>query len=295
MSIYMTGFADEAAIDIDGQISATLELGWKNIESRAIDGINIHDLDDAAFEVVESKLKDANVCINCFGTTIANWGKQIDAPFESSLEEIKRAIPRMQRLGTKLVRVMSFAVLKGHGPDDQMKEERFERMREIVRLFGVEGITPVHENCMNFGGMSAGHTLELIENVPGLKLVFDTGNPVFTADRSKPEPCPRQSSWEFFHQVKDHIEYIHIKDGIWDAETETCNYTYPGEGEGDVIRITQDLIKSGYSGGISIEPHLGAVFHDSSITSDKKMMYAMYVEYGKRMESIIRTAGGTIS
>ena len=50
--MYFTGFADEAAKGIDGQIKATLDLGWHNIEARAIDGVNIHDLDDAAFDAV---------------------------------------------------------------------------------------------------------------------------------------------------------------------------------------------------------------------------------------------------
>ena len=34
--MYYTGFADEAAIGIDGQIRATKELGWKFIETRKI-------------------------------------------------------------------------------------------------------------------------------------------------------------------------------------------------------------------------------------------------------------------
>ena len=59
--MYMTGFADEAATGIDGQIKATRELGWKYIESRNINGKNIHDLSDADFDVVCGKLKDAGV------------------------------------------------------------------------------------------------------------------------------------------------------------------------------------------------------------------------------------------
>src|SRR6185503_15552096 len=38
VAMYLTGFADEAARDIDAQIRATLELGWRSIESRNIDG-----------------------------------------------------------------------------------------------------------------------------------------------------------------------------------------------------------------------------------------------------------------
>ena len=39
--MYLTGFADEAGKDIDTQIKATLELGWKNIELRAIGEKNL--------------------------------------------------------------------------------------------------------------------------------------------------------------------------------------------------------------------------------------------------------------
>ncbi len=280
--MYLTGFADEAAKDIDGQIKATLELGWKYIESRNIDGKNIHDITDEQFDVVCGKLADAGVAINCFGSAIANWAKKIDEPFDTSLGEARRAIVRMQRLGTKLVRIMSFAVLAGREPDDQMEQERFKRVRELVKMFADAGITAVHENCMNYGGMSWQHTLRLIENVPGLRLVYDTGNPVFTDDRGKPKPYPKQSSWEFYKNVREFIDYVHIKDGYWDTAEGKQVFTFPGEGQGDVWRIVEDLVKTGYDGGFSMEPHLAVVYHDASIKSDAEIMYNNYVEYGKR-------------
>lgn len=293
--MYLTGFADEAASSIDGQIAATKKLGWSNIESRAIDGTNIHDISEEKFEIVCAKLEEAQVNINCFGSAICNWGKKITDPFDITIEEIERTIPRMQRLGTKLIRIMSYAVLPDKGPDDQMEEERFKRLREVVKRFNDAGITPVHENCMNYGGMGYPYTLKLVENVPGLKLVYDTGNPVFTDDRSKPEPYPKQSSWEFYSNVKEFIEYVHIKDGIWNPETKKCEYTYCGEGEGDVVKIINDLVANGYDGGISIEPHLVHVFHeeDGSQASEEKMT-AAYVEYGKRITKIIEDAGGIL-
>lgn len=280
--MYLTGFADEASKSIDGQIKATLELGWKYIESRNIDGKNIHDITDEQFDIVCGKLADAGVEINCFGSAIANWGKKIDEPFDSSLAEAKRAIPRMQRLGTKLIRIMSFAVLADRERDDQMEQERFKRVRELVKMFADAGIMAVHENCMNYGGMSWQHTLRLLDNVPGLRLVYDTGNPVFTLDRGKPKPYPMESSWEFYKNVREFISYVHIKDGIWDAAQSKAVFTFPGEGNGDVWRIVDDLVKTGYDGGFSMEPHLAVVYHDASIKSDAEIMYNNYVEYGRR-------------
>lgn len=283
--MYLTGFADEAAKDFAGQIKATQSLGWRWIEARNVDGKNLHDISDAEFDRVCAQLAETDVGINCFGSAIANWGKSILDPFDSSLAEARRAIPRMKRLGAKLVRIMSFAVLKDRAPDDQEAPERFRRLRELVRMFGDEGLTPVHENCMNFGGMGWTYTRLLIENVPGLKLVFDTGNPVFTDDRTQPAPYPKQSAWEFYRQVRDAIAYIHIKDGVW--ENGQTRFTFPGEGQGDVRRIVKDLLSRGYDGGISIEPHLAVVFHDQSVQSEDSVRFENYVEYGRRMERLI--------
>ncbi|MBN1865113.1 MAG: sugar phosphate isomerase/epimerase [Victivallales bacterium] len=288
--MYYTGFADEAGAGIDAQIRATKELGWEFIESRNIDGKNIHDISDAEFDVVYGKLQEAGVKINCFGSAICNWAKKIDEPMTSSVEEVKRAIPRMKRLGTKMIRIMSFAVLPDRGPDDQMEVERFRRVSEICRMFNDEGLLPVHENCMNYGGMGWKYTLRLVENVPGMKLVYDTGNPIFSDDRTKPAPCPKQSSWEFYKNVKEHIAYVHIKDGVWDSQSNKSIFTFPGEGDGNVVEIVTDLVKSGYDDGFSIEPHLAVVFHDDSITAEDDIRYNNYVEYGRRFMKIVEKA-----
>jgi sugar phosphate isomerase/epimerase len=285
--MYFTGFADEAAKGIDGQIAATKALGWDCIESRAIDGTNIHDITDEEFDVVYGKLQDAGVKINCFGSCVANWAKQVDESFDSSLEETKRAIPRMQRLGTKLIRVMSFAWFKDRDVKDQMAEERFRRLRILVDMFQEAGIQPVHENCMNFGGLGWPWTLEMVENVPGLKLVFDTGNPVGADDRMKDAPYPKQSSWEFYDHVKEHIAYVHIKDGHFDATKDDLVCTWPGEGKGDVRRIVGDLLANGYDGGFSMEPHMAVIFHDASVVADPKVMFDNYVEYGQRFMKLV--------
>jgi len=292
--MYLTGFADEAAKDLAGQIRATRQLGWRGIESRAIDGTNIHDLSDAAFDQVCAQLQEAGVKINCFGSAIANWGKDIRQPMDVDLEQTRRAIPRMQRLGVKLIRIMSYAVIPDATVQDQMEEERFRRVATLTRMFLDAGIQPVHENCMNYGGMGWSFTEKLLDRVPGLQLVFDTGNPIFTLDRMQPKPHPYQSAWEFYSHVREHVTYVHIKDGKVDRTTGKAIYGWPGEGDGDVVRICQDLVSRGYNGGISIEPHMGAVFHDPTIVSDDQSRFATYVEYGRRMEKILLGLGARI-
>src|ERR1035437_6995731 len=153
--IYM-GIGDEAANNIDGQILATQDLGWKFLEPRGVQvpgfpKANFHDLPDAAFDLAVRKLEAAGINAYCFGSTIMNWANKVGDPFNLTLAEVKRAIPRMQRVGAKYVRIMSFKP----GEDDyRIPTEVFRRVKEVTDRFLDAGLQPVHENCMNYGGMS---------------------------------------------------------------------------------------------------------------------------------------------
>ena len=288
--MYLTGIADEASQDIEEQIKATKELGWNAIESRFVNGKNIHDISDEEFDDVYQSLEGSGVYINAFGSAIGNWGKDVRDDFSITEAEINRAIPRMKKLRAKFVRIMSYKVLEG---EEQFVEERIRRLRLIVEAFSAEGITAIHENCMNYGGMSWKHTLELVDAVPGMKLVFDTANPAFNLDRSKVGE-PWQDPWEFYQKVKQHIAYVHVKDCLNPSPENNDQEldVYPGEGDGRVLEIMTGLKNSGYSGGISIEPHLAAVFHSAdSINKTDEDPKEIYVHYGRCLMEMLDSIG----
>lgn len=288
----LTGFSDEAAPDLATQIKATKELGWDYISAREIDGKNIHDLSDAAFDAVCTQLNDAGVRIAEFGSLIGSWSKSISSDFDLTLAEVERCIPRMQRLGTRIVRVMSYA--QEPWGNDQHEEERFRRLREIVQRFSAAGITAAHENCMNWGGFSAEHTLRLVEEVPGIKLLFDTGNPVFQRDRST-DGYPWQDALTFYQLVKEHIIHIHIKDCRNPRQDrEEPEYVYPGEGQAGIPAIIDDLKASKYNGFIAIEPHMATVFHAKAKDVDWGQCYASYIQYGRKVETLIGDVGAPL-
>ena len=280
--MYLSGFADEVSSNIEDQIRVTKELGWNAIEARSIGESNIHDISDADFENVCKALLDNGIHINCFGSAIANWSKKISDPFEISLQEVERTISRMQRLNVKLVRIMSYSRCTG---SEQYAEERFRRLKVICDKFLEAGITPLHENCMNYGGMSWMHTLELIDNISGLRLVFDTGNPVISKDYSKTEDR-KQDSLEFFKKIHEHVEHIHLKDVFLDGDKE-C-FVFPGEGDAKIVDILKELKHMNYNGGISIEPHMASVFHDPDAgVASFEESYKIYIEYGKRLMGLL--------
>jgi len=281
------GIGDEGANTINGQIKAAKELGWKWIEMRGaevpgFDKANLHEIPDEAFDIVEQKLKDSGVGVYAFGSTVMNWQKTIETPFEVTLAEVNRAIPRMKRLGTKFIRVMSF---KPGDDDDSTPQAVFDRVKQVTQMFLDEGLQPVHENCMNYGGMSWQHAEELLEKVPGLKWVFDTANPIFNADRRGDQPWGMQCPWEFWEHMRDHTAHIHIKDAVKTEDGE--EYHFPGDGDGRVRDILKDAFANGYDAGISIEPHMTVVFHDNDSAAPEQAMADNYIEYGRRLEKLI--------
>lgn len=290
--MYLTGFADEAARDLTTQIKATQEIGWSRISARGVNGGNIHELPQHEFDEVANQLDEAGISIPEFGSLIGNWGKSIDTDFDITMAEVERAIVRMQRLDTKFVRIMSYA--QEPWGEDQHEAERFRRLREIHRRFADAGLEALHENCMNWGGFSAEHTLRLVEEVPGLRLIFDTANPVFQKDRSKGEPFPWQDPLEFYQKVKAHVAHVHIKDctNPPEGETEPKEYTLPGEGQAKVREILTELKNDGYSGGLAIEPHVATVFHATDgAEPDWQQCYDSYVEYGKATNALCAELG----
>lgn len=286
----LCGIGDEAGNALASQLEAARQLGWTHLEARnvIVPGFpkgNWHDVPDAAFDRAVEALAEAGVTVHCFGSTIMNWAKRATDPFEATLAEVGRAIPRMQRLGARFVRIMSY---KPGDEDTAIPDEVVRRVREVVQRFRDAGLQPVHENCMNYGGMSPSHGRQLLDAVPDLQWVFDTANPVFNPDRSKPRPWPRQDPWEFWLAVRDRVTHLHIKDGRWNSAKNDADYSWPGEGEGAVKRILTDALARGYDGGVSIEPHMVAVFHDSAqAPAQDQALRENFVEYGRRLESLL--------
>ena len=71
------------------------------------------------------------------------------------------------------------------------------------------------------------------------------------------------------------------------AEKRLRDYQYPGHGQGRVRDILKDALARGYNAGISIEPHVAAVFHDATVQSNDQVMFDSYIRYGRELEKMI--------
>lgn len=248
--VVLAGIGDEAAHGLLGQLTALERLGWNAIELRSVDGVAIADLDDASFTAVAETLAANGTCVVAVDSRIGGWSRPASSPFVDDLAELDVLAARCQTLGTRYVRVMSYPneVL----PNDEWERRVFARLSVLAARATRAGLVLLHENCAGWVGGSAERALRLVREVdsPGFGLLFDTGNGVpYDYD-----------AYELLTRVVDHVRHVHVKDAEGSAAYHT--YRLPGEGAARVADCLRVLIEHGYTGALSIEPHLGFVPHE---------------------------------
>jgi sugar phosphate isomerase/epimerase len=277
--MFFSGIADEAGTTIDVQIKAHKELDWKHIEIRNIQGVNLTDLCDETFEELADMLAAAGLAVSCFASQLCNWSRPIIKHPDIDRRELLRAIPRMQELGCRFIRIMSYP--NAGWPEEKWRDEVVSRLKMLAEIAEDSDITLLHENCDGWGGRGPQQSLELLRRVnsPNLKLLWDTGNPSGHA----------QDPWAYYSAVREHVVYVHIKDCA--IENGKLRYTFPGEGQGKVREVLRDLKQHGYKGGLSIEPHLAAIVHEGKAASETEQAYGKYLEYGRRLMKLVESLG----
>lgn len=271
--MYMSGIADEAGAPLETQIKAHKELGWTHIEVRKCGDTSLSYATDDEFKVFHELLNQAGMQVSCFASALANWARDIADPVEEDVKELTTAIPRMQAMGAKYIRIMSYVNNKGW-TDADWRHEAIRRLKELSAMAADGGVILCHENCHGWGSLSPENHNELIAEVnsPALKTVFDTGNSTNQA----------RTSWDYYQKLdKSHIVYVHLKDMKREGHA-----TWFGEGDSQVRKILQNLFARGYDGGLSIEPHIAAVIHKGK-ESDPELMYNTYLEYGRKAMVVV--------
>ena len=287
----ISGFTDEVSDDLDVQIRALKELGWNHIELRTVDGKNVSTLSDEEFARVHRTLEENSITIACFGSTVANWGREVNRDLEMDLQELRTSIRHMHSAGVRYLRIMSYKVEDPQPLGTPMEEQVIASIKKIVKIAEDNGVVCLHENCLTWGGQSHLHSLRLLEAVdsPALRLVFDTGNPVSIKDVSGGEPYYYQDSYLFFEQVKEFVDYIHIKDAV--VENDGARYVFPGQGGGRVREILKTVAEERPGLPIAIEPHVAVVFHDPSIQAPLEERWSTFIEYGRQTVDMAEEAG----
>jgi sugar phosphate isomerase/epimerase len=278
----LSGLADEAADGIAGQIQAQQALGWGALELRLLDGQQVCSpaTSDLAFAQAMEQIESAGLRVSSFASAIGNWSRPITGDFSIDLTDLRTLSPRLHRAGTRWVRTMSW--MQAGTTESAWRLEGLRRYREMAKIAADHDIVLLHENCEGWGGSSALNARRFMEelNHPNVGYLFDIGNTVSYG----------QDPWEFYQTIRPFIHYIHIKDCQATAlGTKSQSFTYPGQGDAQVAAILQDLIKSGYRAGATIEPHVANIVHHGAqaAKASPAERFNAYVRYGRELVTLL--------
>jgi len=277
MNIEFTGISDEGADKLSDQISLHRKLGWDSMEIRSVEGQNICEMPDNDFNRIYDTLNGENIKVVGFASSIANWARVIRGDFEIDKQDLLRAAPRMHKINTPYLRIMSYA--QGEAEPKEWASEALKRVRELTRMAEGEGIVLIHENCDGWASAepeNLKHLLDFIQS-DSLKIVFDMGNPLSHGHQE-------EKVWDFLKAAGDRIAHIHIKDCFIDEKGEAV-HCFPGEGQCHVKPIVEHMVSNfDYSGYLSIEPHMVFQFHRGKAGQNNADILKAdnYLEYGKK-------------
>lgn len=248
--IRLCAFADESDSSLLGQIDALKRNGISLLEIRVVDGENIFNVSLEKAQEIYKTLSENDIKVWSIGSPV---GKVfMEADFEEYLPKVERLFKIANILHTDKIRIFSF-----FNAYDK-KEEVFSRLQRMVDLAKSYGVELYHENEKDIYGDSVERTVEILDNVKGIKCVYDPANFIqygVTADHS-------------LSRLHHRADYFHIKDVV----AETGELVPAGEGSGNIDKLVADITIDTV---LTLEPHL-AIF-DGYKSIDNTEMKNKYV------------------
>ena len=232
--IKLSAFSDEAASSLDGQIAALTRNKIFYTELRSIDGKNVKDFSLAYAKEVKKALFDNGIGVWAIGSPIGKVDINVD--FSTYLDEVKHVCELANTFETDKIRMFSFF----NAYDEENKV--YDYLSKMVETARNHGVFLCHENEKEVFGDTAERVQKLMENIEGLKFVYDPANFVQVGEKA-------EKTLAMFHEKS---EYFHIKDVI--AATEEL--VPAGYGDGNVLELIKRIEKDTV---LTLEPHL-AVF-----------------------------------
>ena len=253
----ISGFSDEISKEIVTQFEVLKKLNIRYFEPRGIDGKNISTLNDEEVLELKAKMEQYGIRVSSIGSTIGKI--KLTDSFEEHFEVFKRVVKTAKMLDTKYIRMFSFY---HEGGDEWTAEERAEviaRLKKMIAYAEEQDVILLHENEKAIYGDTADRCIDLMKELygPHFKAVFDPANFV---------QCGQDTKYAY-ENLKNYIEYMHIKDALF----EDGKVVPAGCGDGNVEYVLNALMENGYDGFLSLEPHLGSFEGLANLELDDKM------------------------
>lgn len=269
----LSGFTDEMAPDLASQIAGAKRLGLDAIDVRFVDQINVCDLSPAQLKEVKDRAHDAGLGIASVGSPV-NKCELTEEHRPVELDKMKRAVAAAQALGTDRIRIFSPTVQERFDKADWPRVRDW--LGEQIDVAKGTEITLLHENDWVFWGAYPDGAKMILEEFSGphFKAIYDFANAVWLGTR------PMR---DWFPWLLPYLDTLHIKDMIEDGK----KIMPAGEGEGDIPATFEYLAKAGWSGTLTLEPHLIHAGHLAGFSGEEL--------FGKAVSAVNGILDGEVS
>lgn len=232
--IKLCAFADESDSSLLGQIDALKRNGISLLEIRNVNGKNV-----SAFTIEEAT--EYQKILEKEGIKVWSLGSPLGkVSIESDFDEYLKTAEHLFKIANvfKTDKIRAFSFFFAHDKKDLV----IKRLQILVDLAKKYGVELYHENEKDIYGDSVERTVEILDNVKGIKCIYDPANFIqygATADYS-------------LSRLHHRADYFHIKDVI----AETGELVPAGEGSGNIDKLVADITIDTV---LTLEPHL-AIF-----------------------------------
>lgn len=239
----LSGFADEISPDLDVQIETLKKLGVAGLDLRGVDGKNVLDLPTERLLEIKAACEGEGLQIACIGSPV-NKVDFSDANRRGEVAKLEKSIAAAKTVGVPKIRV--FTPHLPEGQEEALWPETVAWMREMADLAKAEGVVLLHENDAKFIGAYPTFARRLFDELgaPHFRAVYDFANGV---------PLGFRPLKDWFPWLLPHLDSVHIKDASPEGKVMPA-----GEGAGDIRATLEYLMEEGWTGTLSLEPHLQA-------------------------------------
>lgn len=269
----LSGFADEISPDLSVQVETLKRLGVGGLDVRGVGGKNVLDLTPEELDRIVEACRDNGLWVECVGSPVNKVIFTQDSAKEET-DKLERAIKAARRLGVRKVRIFTPQIPDGQ--EEALWPEVLAFMRDLAARARAADVVLMHENDGRFIGAFPKYSERMMEALgsPHFRFVYDFANGV---------PLGFRPMNDWFPWLLPHLESVHIKDATADGQVVPA-----GEGEGQIRETLEYLIGEGWSGTLSLEPHLKAAGPRGGFSGPE--LFEVAVDALRR---VVDEAGGT--
>jgi sugar phosphate isomerase/epimerase len=241
MPFRLAAFGDEISTDIHVQVEHLRKHNIRWCGMRGAFGLPVLELSDAQVAQTKDLFDKHGIQVYCIGSPVAK--APIDGPLKSELSRLKKAAALARRFETGVIRIFSFEAPSPGAPG--VRNEVLSRMKAIADLATDEGVSLEIENGPGMYGDVGTRLREILSHInsPHVRQVFDFGSFVTAGE----DPL---NAWQLLRQWVDNFQ-------IKDNKKGQAKAVMIGKGDGRAKEILQDAFATGWTGTLTVEPHLG--------------------------------------